>query len=70
MSSGPADVVRLVVAEFAAVFSDDWRLIPIRLPVGSLTRVERLDVLDSFGRELRIRSTALEDQRRRQIESQ
>jgi len=65
MSAGPADVVRLVVAEFASVFSDDWRLIPIRLPVGSLTRVERLDVLDSFGRELRIRSNALEDQRRR-----
>ena len=65
MSSGPADVIRLVVAEFASVFSDDWRMIPVRVPAGSLTRVERLDVLDSFGRKLRIRSTVLQDQRRR-----
>ncbi len=65
MSSGPADVIRLVVAEFASVFSDDWQLIPVRVPVGSLTRVEGLDVLDSFGRKLNIRSTALQDHLRR-----
>lgn len=64
MSSGPADLIRMVVAEFASVFSDDWRMIPVRLPVGSLTRVERLDLRDTFDREIRIRSTAFEDNRK------
>ncbi|HHH28574.1 MAG TPA: hypothetical protein ENK57_09550 [Polyangiaceae bacterium] len=61
LSAGPADVARLVVAEFGALFSDDWFLIPLQVPVGSLNRVTRLDVYDVFGDRTKVYSTAVQD---------
>jgi hypothetical protein len=49
LSAGPADVARLVVAEFAAVFSDDWFLFPVTVDVGTLNRLKRVEVRDVFG---------------------
>jgi hypothetical protein len=61
LTAGPADLARLVVAEFAAVFSDDWYVVPIELPTGTLNRVTGLDVLDVFGAVHHIPSTAVAD---------
>jgi hypothetical protein len=58
LSAGPADVARLVVAEYGAVFSDDWFLVPVTVDIGTLNRVTKLEVLDVFGGVTPIRSAA------------
>jgi hypothetical protein len=58
IEGGPADVGRLLVAEFAALASDDWFLVPVRLPVGALARVERMTVRNTFGETHEVRSCA------------
>jgi hypothetical protein len=45
----PNDVARLIFAEFMLLFSNDWALIPLELPVGTLTRIQGLLVTDVFG---------------------
>lgn len=62
IEAGPADIGRLLVAEFALVYSDDWFLTAVRAPFGSLARVRSIDVWDTFGRRHRLRSLAVKDQ--------
>ncbi len=61
IEAGPADIGRLIVAEYASVYSDDWFLVPLRLPVGCLARVKRVTVLDTFGGKHVLKSTAVGD---------
>ena len=61
LAAGPADIARVIVAEFATVFSDDWFVIPIELASGTLSRVSALDVIDVFGGQTRIAATAVAD---------
>lgn len=51
IGAGPLDLARLVLVEFALVFGNDWFAIPLTLPTGSLSRLARLSVRDSFGGE-------------------
>jgi len=44
-----ATLPRLLLTEFAAQFGNDWFEIPLELPVGTLTRITDLTVMDSFG---------------------
>lgn len=55
LEAGPTDLGRMLLAEFALVFSNDWFLIPVELPVGSLFRVNSLTVRDTFGVESNVR---------------
>ena len=57
----PEDIVRLVMAEFATTFGDDWMVVPVTLPVGALSRVNRLLVLDTFGMERLVEPMAAQD---------
>ncbi len=61
--AGPADLTRLLVAEFATVYSNDWFVIPVTVPVGSLSQMMYLEVIDNFGGRNRILSTAANDQK-------
>lgn len=61
LAAGPADLARLIVAEFATVFSDDWYVIPIEVGAGTLNRVTGLDVLDVFGGAHHIPAAAVAD---------
>jgi hypothetical protein len=61
IEAGPADLGRLLVAEFATIGSDNWYLVPIRLPIGSLARVETMTVRNTFGERLPIESTSVWD---------
>jgi hypothetical protein len=49
LDAGPTDLARMVLAEYGLVFSNDWFLIPVEMPVGSLFRVKSLQVRDTFG---------------------
>jgi hypothetical protein len=49
VDAGRDDLTRLLLIEFALIFGSDFFLVPLRLPVGSLTRIEELKVTDTFG---------------------
>jgi hypothetical protein len=46
-----SDLGRLLLVAFATVYGNDWFVLPVRLPVGSLTRVTSFVVTDVFGGE-------------------
>jgi hypothetical protein len=58
IAAGPTDPARLVVAEFATVFGDDCYLIPIPLTANTLVRVRDVEVTDTFGKVVPLRSCA------------
>ncbi len=49
LETGHTDLARLLLAEFALVFSNDWFVFPLELPVGSVFRVGSFNVHDTFG---------------------
>ena len=46
---GPTDIGHLLMIEYASSFGNDWFIVPLMLPVGSVTRVDSLVVTDTFG---------------------
>ena len=49
IDAGPTDLARLLLVEFALIYGNDWFVVPVRLPVGSLFSVTKLEVRDTFG---------------------
>ncbi len=49
IGAGPTDLARLLLVEFALIYGNDWFIVPVRLPVGSLFHVTDLAVRDTFG---------------------
>ena len=47
--AGVTDMLRMTITEFALTFGNDWFVVPVRLPVGSLYRVASFQVTDTFG---------------------
>jgi hypothetical protein len=47
--SGPTDLARMLAIDFAVVYSPDWYIAPVELPVGCLARVDWVIVRDTFG---------------------
>lgn len=48
-AAGDRDLGRLLLAEVAMAWGNDWFQIPVEAPYGSLVRVNRLEVTDTFG---------------------
>jgi hypothetical protein len=49
MPVGPTDLAQLLMIEYASSYGNDWFVVPLTLPVGSLTAINSLVVTDSFG---------------------
>ena len=49
IDAGPTDLTRILLVEFSLVYGNDWYVVPVRLPVGSLFRVTNCTVRDTFG---------------------
>lgn len=49
MPVGPTDLMQLLMIEYASGWGNDWFVVPLTLPVGSLTAVNSLVVTDTFG---------------------
>jgi hypothetical protein len=64
VQAGPIDLARLLLVEFALVAGDDWYLIPVDLPVGTLCRTGSLVVWDTFGERSLILPSQDVDRRR------
>jgi hypothetical protein len=46
---GPPDLAQLLMIEYVSSYGNDWFVLPLTLPVGSVTRVESLVITDTFG---------------------
>ena len=46
---GPTDLAQLLMIEYASSYGNDWFVVPLSLPVGSVTRVDSLVLTDTFG---------------------
>lgn len=49
LATGRTDLARLLLTEFALTYGVDWFAVPIDLPVGSVCRVDDVEVVDTFG---------------------
>ena len=49
VDAAATDLTRMLLVEFALVFGNDWFVVPLELPVGSLFRLTRFTVRDAFG---------------------
>ena len=45
----PTDLARMLMVEFAVTYGNDWFVIPVDLPAGSLCEIRSLVVTDTFG---------------------
>lgn len=54
----PWDLARLLVAEFALTCGNDWIVVPVDVPFGSLTTVESVIYTTTFGERFVVRPTA------------
>jgi hypothetical protein len=54
----PWDLARLLVAEFALTYGNDWLVIPVDIPFGSLTTVESVRYTTTFGERFIVEPTA------------
>lgn len=61
IDAAPDDLARLIALEFALIYGNDHFVVPVRLPVGTLSEVDSLVVEDSFGFSLLIDSTEAVD---------
>jgi hypothetical protein len=61
IETAPQDLARMAVAQYALLHGDDWMMIPLRVPVGTVTEIVELEVLDDFGRVSSLRSAAVID---------
>ena len=56
IEAGPSDTARLLLIEAALAFAPDWFLLTLRLPVGSLSKIDNLQMTDTFGITTTIRA--------------
>jgi hypothetical protein len=54
----PWDLARLLVAEFALTYGNDWLVVPIDVPFGSITTIESVLYTTTFGEHFLVRPTA------------
>jgi len=48
VTAAPEDLARMLVVEFASVYSNDWYLWPLELPVGALHTIREMRVTTTF----------------------
>lgn len=54
LDAEPTDLIRMMLVEFATTYGNDNFIIPIELPVGTLSRIVSLVVSDTFGEQMLI----------------
>ncbi len=62
ISATDTDVVAVLLAQFALYYSNDWLMIPLDIPMGTLTNIEGLVVTDTFGQKTWVEAAHKHDQ--------
>jgi hypothetical protein len=52
---GPTDLAQMMMIEYTSNYGNDWFVVPLELPVGSINQVNSLVVTDSFGVQSRLK---------------
>ncbi len=55
IATSKTDLARLLMAEFALVYGNDWFVVPVELPIGSLVGNTQITIIDSFGARVEIK---------------
>lgn len=55
IDAGTTDLARLALVEFSTVYGNDWFTVPVPIRYGTISRVDRMLVVDTFGRTQLIR---------------
>lgn len=55
VDAGPEELARMLLVEFAITYGNDWFVIPVELPAGSLCRTHSLVVTNTFGERMLVR---------------
>ena len=55
VDAGPEELARMLLVEFAISYGNDWFVIPVEMPVGSLCRTHSLVITNTFGERMLIR---------------
>ncbi len=63
IAAGEQQLAHLLLIDFGLVSGDDWFIIPVTLPVGTLCYTESLTILDTFGISTAIESTRALDKK-------
>ncbi len=58
VETAPEDLARLLLTEFALIYGNDFFIIPIDLPVGSVSRISSLIVINTFGQKILIQASS------------
>ena len=61
VDTAPEDLARLLLAEFTLIYGNDFFVIPIDLPVGSIARITRLQVTNTFGETFQVEPASRTD---------
>jgi hypothetical protein len=61
VETGPTDLTRLLLIEYALVYGNDYFVVPLSLPAGSLCELNQVIVSDTFGGTWSIPSVAAVD---------
>lgn len=59
MDLNDADLGQLLLAQFGLLYSNDWSVIPFRVPAGSLCDVQEIVVTDVFGQRTLVQSASI-----------
>lgn len=51
LDTATTDVIKLIMMEFALIHADDWYMVPLEVPIGTLTRITSLKIVNVFGEE-------------------
>ncbi|HEX6316900.1 MAG TPA: hypothetical protein VFZ73_18640 [Gemmatimonadaceae bacterium] len=57
LDASRTDLTRLLLIEFGLAYGDDWFVIPVDLPVGTVARIRRCVVRDTFGEETNVEAS-------------
>jgi hypothetical protein len=55
------DLAKIIVAEFALVYGNNWFVIPCQIPIGTLAEIEGIVVTDVFGQRSLVRSATRDE---------
>lgn len=61
VETGPTDLTRLLLLEYALIYGNDYFLVPLSLPLGSLCALDEVIVTDTFGGTWAVPSVASVD---------
>ncbi len=61
IQTGPQDLGRTLLVSFALEFANEWFLVPLEVPVGSVSLIQWLTVTNTFGEKLLLRHATAVD---------